>query len=177
MDVNDLAFIAHNSCQHAATITAALESAGQITTSTEAGHAFAALREDVYNGALELMGTSTEQVQADAQAAAEAAAKRAEERAAKELEKGFGNGGSSSGRVKVRKQLDGHDIPDWLEKQVEWLVGKGEIPDADVIEVWDNRGYLPQFGGSRSERAAWFTAVEKVDGEKYGAGIWPPKKR
>lgn len=178
MDLKDLAFIAQNSGAHAAAlVTAAGDTAGK--SAYDLLDDFTAIRKTIFEGALDLVGKDAASVQAEAEAAAVAAAER-------RVQNAFGGGNQSGGgsapapsggKVKVRKQLEGEPIPDWLEKQVEWLIGKGDIDDADVIEVWDNRSYLPQFGGSRSEKAAWFTTVNKKAGEQYGQGIWPPKPR
>lgn len=175
MDVKDLAFIAQNSGGHAAAITSALVSAGQVTDPATAGVVFADLQESIFNGALGLLGTDVDGVKAEAQAAADAAAARRAEQAFASPPSGAA---SSGGRVKVKKQLEGHDVPEWLEKQVEWLIGKGDITAADgaVVEVWDNRRFLPDFGGDRSPKSPWFTTVNKEPGEQYGTGIWPPKR-
>jgi hypothetical protein len=177
MDQKDLAFIAQNSGGHAATITTALIAAGQVSDSVQAGHAFAALREDIFNGALELLDVSVEAV--TAQTVADAAARVAANFPASgpSTTTAAPTPAASGGRVKVRKPLDGQPLPDWLEKQVEWLIGKGDIPDTSTVELWDNRGFLPEFGGDKNPRGPWFTTVEKPAGSQYGVGIWPPKKR
>jgi hypothetical protein len=75
----------------------------------------------------------------------------------------------------VRKPLEDAEIPAWLQGEVEYLIGKGKIADTNVVEVWDNRRFLPENGGDRSAKSPWFTTVEKMAGEQYGTGIWPPK--
>jgi hypothetical protein len=166
MDTRDLSIIMQNSGTIAATLLAA---EGRPVDLDE----FESVRLRVANGVLEFAGTNHTAVLEQQAAQAKAMAERA-------FNKGTGGSGGGSaapaqaGRVKVLKPLEGANIPDWLESQVESLIGQGKIPDTSVVEVWDNRKFLTEFGGDR-DKGSWFTTKYKAPGEKWGVSIWPPK--
>lgn len=74
----------------------------------------------------------------------------------------------SNRKVTVLKPLD-DDHPDWLDAEWQRLVDDGKV-DPDHNEVWDNRKFLPEFGGKSSPKGPWYRVSK---GDK--AGIWPPK--
>lgn len=74
----------------------------------------------------------------------------------------------SNRKVTVLKPLD-DDHPSWLDSEWQRLVDDGKV-DPDHNEVWDNRKFLPEFGGKGSPKGPWYRVSK---GDK--AGIWPPK--
>lgn len=90
-----------------------------------------------------------------------------ETEAVREVEKAFGS--SVSFKI-IEKDSIGQPAPDWLEREIQYQISKGKIA-ADDTDLWDNRGALPQFGGSGNPNAPWFrTSKGKV-------GLWPPRPK
>lgn len=73
-----------------------------------------------------------------------------------------GGGDVAVGNYKIMRVLN-TDLPDWLPKQLE----ASGLPAG--TEFWDNRRYLPEFGGTGSPKAPWF---KQKGGDK---AIWPPR--
>lgn len=74
-----------------------------------------------------------------------------------------GGGDRQVGSYTIRRCIE-EPLPDWLEGE---LQAKG-VPEGS--EVWDNRRYLPQFGGKGNAKAPWF---KQKGGD--GIAVWPPK--
>lgn len=66
---------------------------------------------------------------------------------------------------------DGRPYPEWLDAA--WDKAEREGKTEGPPKVWDNRKFLPQFGGNGNSKAPWFKAHRKVNGE--AAAFWPPK--
>lgn len=81
---------------------------------------------------------------------------------------GGGNGPRkvTVGNVTVLNPID-DDLPDWLGDQFDALVECGQI-DADDNEVWDNRKFSPDFGGTGKANAPWFKTSQ--DGKALDFG-------
>lgn len=68
------------------------------------------------------------------------------------------------GGVEVLKQIDA-PLPDWLT--AEYVANAKGVQQGE--KFWDNRKYLPNFGGDGNPKAPWFKGADSK------AGIWPPR--
>lgn len=78
------------------------------------------------------------------------------------------SGGAAGVKVFKRLEINGEKVPnpEWLGSQIAAAAASGK---GVSNELWDNRRFLPQFGGDGNPKAPWFK-------DKNGDNaIWPPK--
>lgn len=80
---------------------------------------------------------------------------------------GGGKGDVQVGSFLICRVMPDEPLPEWLEGELNALVEKGKL--AEGAELWDNRRYLPNFGGDGNARSPWFKA------KNGGQGVWPPR--
>jgi hypothetical protein len=67
--------------------------------------------------------------------------------------------------------------PSWLVSEIESLEASGKVfgRKDGYIELWDNRGDLPQFGGDRNPKMPFFKEKNDAKAKNECLGVWPPK--
>jgi hypothetical protein len=67
--------------------------------------------------------------------------------------------------------------PSWLVSEIESLEASGKVfgRKDGCIELWDNRGDLPQFGGDRNPKMPFFKEKNDAKAKNECLGVWPPK--
>lgn len=82
---------------------------------------------------------------------------------------GRGPAKTEIGAVTVLNQIDA-EVPEWVEARWMELVDAGKINTEDC-EMWDNRKFSPDFGGTGNPKAPWFKTSKEGVALDFG-GTW-----